>query len=96
VKSAARQRASSQSRCAPDSVAGLCPPIFPGARLPVCRNRFTQALAVLIATPEPLRGLIARQPITQHGRYDAFQQPRGLGFRLAPATCTPDAIGERV
>src|ERR1700720_1153656 len=30
---------------------GLCPPICPGATLPVCRKRRTQVIAVLIPTP---------------------------------------------
>jgi hypothetical protein len=47
VKSFSRQRATSQSWCAPDSALGLRPPIGEGAALPVSRTRFTQAMATL-------------------------------------------------
>jgi hypothetical protein len=50
-KSLALVRSSNQARCSPEMAFGLCPPICPGATLPVSRNRRTQTIAVL--TPAP-------------------------------------------
>src|SRR5579863_2165097 len=37
--------------CSPAIAFGLCPPIWPGATLPVCRKRRTQPTTVLTPTP---------------------------------------------
>src|SRR5207302_1868241 len=40
-----------QARCSPAIALGLCPPILPGATLPVRRSRRTQLITVLMPTP---------------------------------------------
>jgi hypothetical protein len=44
-------RCNSQARCSPAIAFGLCPPILPGATLPVSRSRRTQWITVLMPTP---------------------------------------------
>src|SRR5262249_29947309 len=62
VKPRPRQRRSSQSRCSPTSFFGRCPPIWPGAKLPVRRYRLTQSIAVLIATSKRAAAWLQDRP----------------------------------
>src|SRR6202040_4036987 len=53
-------------------------------------------MALALADPQQRRLRIATDR-RLHQLGERLQQPRfGLGFRLAPATCSPDAIGGRV
>ncbi len=54
-------RFSNQAPCSPETAFGLCPPICPGATLPVSRKRRPRQSPYANAYAELRRGLVTRQ-----------------------------------